>query len=285
MNNRRFRLGRINFTNVWPIYYHFPEARFRDRIELVSQVPTMLNQALAEGEIDASPVSSFAYGANFKDYVLLPDLSVSAGNRVKSILLFHEKPIEEIANGRVMLPTTSATSVNLLKILLEKFHQGRPDYRYAAPSLEEMMQEADAALLIGDDAIRAGWANTKYKVTDLGEEWHRLTGLGMTFAVWVVRKQAAEAAPELINELYEAFLGSKEQGLRDPGEMIAEAADRIGGTEEYWKQYFANLCYDFGPDQWKGLELYYRYAYELGLVHEPVDLQIWGYKSAKRVKQ
>ena len=70
------------------------------------------------------PISSFAYGESFEDYMLYPDLSVSAYGEVNSILLFHEKPLREIANGHIMLPTTSATSVNLLKIILEKFYNG-----------------------------------------------------------------------------------------------------------------------------------------------------------------
>ncbi|GIP37471.1 chorismate dehydratase [Paenibacillus sp. J31TS4] len=274
-NQHKVRVGRIDFTNVWPIFYYFPMERFGEEVELLQRVPTGLNKALAEGTIDMGPISSFAYGEFHRDYVLMPDLSVSAYGPVKSILLFHRKPFEEIVNGTIALPTTSASSVNLLKIVIAKFYGGNPSYFYASPSLDDMMKESDAALLIGDDAIRAGWVDSGYHVTDLGELWRRHTGQWMSFAVWAIRRETIARHPELVKRMYEAFLWSKSKGLDEPEEMIEAAVSSIGGDKVYWADYFRNLCYDFGQPQWQGLELFYRYAWELGLLDEPVKLQIW----------
>jgi chorismate dehydratase len=122
MNNQdnRIRIGRINYTNVWPIYYYFPDLVPKDEFEIIHQVPTGLNKAMAAGEVDMGPISSFAYGESFEQYMLYPDLSVSAFGTVNSLLLFHKKPLSELANGSIMLPTTSATTVNLLKIILQR---------------------------------------------------------------------------------------------------------------------------------------------------------------------
>jgi chorismate dehydratase len=287
MNKREknIRIGRINFTNVWPIFYYFPIRELGSRVEFELQVPTQLNRAMAQGEIDMGPISSFAYGANFEHYFLYPDLSVSAHGRVNSILLFHRKPLQDIAGGRIALPTTSATSVNLLKIILEKFYGGKPEYTYASPSLEDMMKESDAALLIGDDAIRASWAPHGYMVTDLGAEWLKQTGKWMSFAVWAIRKDTAEREPELVARIFNAFLESKRKALSDPSAMIREAKDTIGGTESYWEHYFGNLCYDFGQEQWTGLKLYYDYAWEMGFLPKQVPLQIWSDKTVIRVTE
>jgi chorismate dehydratase len=35
------------------------------------------------------------------------------------------------------------------------------------------------------------------------------------------------------------------------------------------------MSHDFGPDQQKGLSLYYRLAQELGLLDKPAQLRIW----------
>lgn len=277
MNGRSniVRIGKIKFTNVWPIFHYFPLRRLRQFVRFEEQVPTQLNQAMKAGEIDMGPISSFAYGDNHGQYLLYPDLSVSAFGRVKSILLFHREPLEHVAHSRIALPTTSATSVNLLKIILEKFYGGKPEYEYASPSLEGMMSQYDAALLIGDDAIRASWEKHGYRITDLGEEWRRLTGQWMSFAVWAIRKQTAEAHPELVRDIFDAFVESKRRSLADPDGMIREAVTTIGGTEDYWRTYFGGLCYDFGPEQWRGLQLYYDYAWELGFLPDKVPLQIW----------
>jgi chorismate dehydratase len=279
------RIGQINFANAWPIFYNFPHDQFKNEIEFISQVPTSLNQALAKNEIDMAAVSSFAYGQDFSQYVLFPDLSVSAFGEVQSLLLFHQKPLADLGQGTVALPTTSATSVNLLKILLTKFNGIRPQYQYAAPSLNDMMEHADAALLIGDDAIKAKWTNHTYKVTDLGEMWRRATGKWMSFAVWAVRKQVVQEQPELVARIYQAFLYSKHQSLANLKPLIVEAQQTIGGNEAYWQRYFTQLKYDFATEQWEGLQLYYDYAFELGLLQHKVPLQIWQDNKLNRVKE
>jgi chorismate dehydratase len=278
MQARPIRIGQIDFTNVWPMYHYFPLSRFEGRAELIAQVPTQLNEAMKQGRVDMGPISSFAFGVSHDEYLLYPDLSVSAFGAVKSILLFHEKPLDEIADGCFALPTTSATSVNLLKILLEKYMNRKPNYFYSAPKLSEMFPRADGALLIGDDAIRADWANrldNRYMVTDLGELWKQYTGRWMSFAVWAVRRDAIERNPALVSEVYDAFKESKDKTLSDPIPMAEKAMRQLGGTLEYWRDYFANLCYDFSSQQISGLQYYFDHAYELGLLKRPVSLELW----------
>lgn len=282
---RAIRIGRIDFTNVWPLFYYFPLERFRGDVQFVTQVPTQLNEAMAEGRIDIGPISSFAYGEHFEDYMLLPDMSVSAYNQVHSILLFHRKPLSELTGASIALPTTSATSVNLLKIILQKFHQVQPVYHYAAPVLSDMMQYADAALLIGDHAIRESWIEHGWMVTDLAEEWTKRTGQWMSFAVCAIRKQVVIERPELIGSIYQAFMESKSKSLEDLTALVEDARTQIGGTASYWQQYFAALTYEFGPEQQAGLQLYYRYAWELGLLDKEVPIQLWHDKFLTQVTE
>lgn len=283
MSDRPIRVGRIDYTNVWPVFHYFPEMQYAGRVELVQQVPAQLNRGMAEGSIDMGPISSFAYGQHAEEYVLLPDLSVSAWGKVNSILLFHRKPLEEVSRGRIALVNTSATSVNLLKILMERFMGGKPEYFSYPPKLDEMMGQADAALLIGDDAIRASWEKHGYLVTDLGEEWNRLTGCWMSFAVWAIRQETVEREPELVSAIYRSFVESKLKGLADPSGMISRAVETVGGTEEYWRSYFGQLNYDFGKAQWEGLSLYFRHAYELGLLPTNPPIRIWSENTVLRV--
>lgn len=277
MNNARrpLRVGRIDYANVWPVFHYFDPARLNGEIETVRAMPAELNRKLREGEIDISAVSSFAFGLSADDYWLLPDLSVSSLGRVQSLLLFLKKPLAQALNGRIALTTTSATTVNLLKIIVEKFYGGRPTYETADPSLEEMMKEADAALLIGDHAIRASWQNHGYQVMDLGEMWRERTGHWMTYAVWAVRRDAAAANPEAVRDIYREFVRAKGLAARRPEPLIAEAVRRIGGDETYWKGYFDGLSHDFSASQRAGLQLYFRYAKELGLMDKAVTLSEW----------
>jgi chorismate dehydratase len=227
------------------------------------------------GEVDMGAISSFAYGQSHDRYELFPELSVSAKGHVHSLLLFHKKPLDQLDGCTVVLPTTSATTAHLLQIVLDRFVGVRPNYVYAAPSLDTMMKHADAALLIGDDAIRASWSDTPYEVSDMGDLWYRYTGQWMTYAVWAVRKETIEQYPQLVASVHEAFLQSKAKGIADREPIVRHAQAKIGGTLDYWRGYFSNLSHDFGAEQRRGLDLYFRYANELGLLAEPAPIHIW----------
>jgi chorismate dehydratase len=272
---RVLRIGRINFTNVWPVFHYFPVDQFGSSIEVITQVPTELNRNMRDGSIDIGAISSFAYAESHHRYYILPDLSVSAKGSVRSILLFYKDSLDRVKNGRIALTTSSATSVNLLKIILQRFHGGQPEYSFAPPSLHDMMEGMDGALLIGDDAIRASWEQHDYHVLDLGAEWTRLTGNSMTFALWVVQREAVNAMPQLISQVQAAFMDSKKKGHADPTGIISSAIERLGGTPDFWSQYFSDLSYSFSEEQKKGLLMYYHYALELGLLSEAVPLNIW----------
>ncbi|RUS48174.1 menaquinone biosynthesis protein [Cohnella sp. AR92] len=275
LESRPLRIGRIDYTNVWPIFHGFDETRLDCEAEIVYGMPAELNRKLRDGEIDVAAVSSFAYGLNSDQYLLLPDLSVSASGTVQSLLLFLKSPLEKVRFGKIMLASTSATTVNLLKIVMEKFFGGQPEYEVAEPNLEAMLEKADAALLIGDHAIRASWEDHGYRVLDLGELWNAWTGLGMTFAVWAVRRDAAKLRPEAIASIYRELSVCKRRNASDREPIIREAVRRIGGTPSYWQGYFDGLSHGFGAREQAGLSLYFQYALELGLMDAPVLMERW----------
>lgn len=266
-------LGRIDYANAWPIFFHFREEQLGGRVNLSTQVPSRLNEALQKGELDVAAISSFAYAQNSDDYVLLPGLSVSAEDRVNSILLFMKRPLEQVLRGTIAMTDTSATSVNLLRILMQEYYGATPQYKTTAPSLDDMLEIADAALLIGDTAIKASWRQTGCEVIDLGALWRRWTGHGMTFAVVAARKDIARRQPQLMSELHDALLDSKRRSLDDLEPLITKACRELGGEAEYWRRYFQELNYDFGPSQQAGLSLYLRYARKLGLLNRDVRMQ------------
>lgn len=268
-------LGRIDYANAWPIFFHFREERLGGRVRLSTQVPSRLNAALRERELDVAAISSFAYAQNSEDYILLPGLSVSAEDRVNSILLFLKRPLEEVLRGTIAMTDTSATSVNLLRILMQEYYGATPRYLTTAPSLDDMLDQADAALLIGDTAIKASWRQTGCEVIDLGALWRSWTGHGMTFAVVAARRELALSQPDLLDEVHAALLESKRLSLREPEELVAKACRELGGEPSYWRRYFQELNYDLGPRQLAGLSLYFGYARKLGLLERDVRMEYW----------
>ncbi len=279
------QIGKIEYTNDWPIYQHFDPQELSQPAVIHSDLPANLNRALLEDRLYITPVSSFAYATRSEDFWLLPGLSVSAKNAVGSILLFSRKPIAELGDGTIALTNTSATSVNLLKIILQKRYGFKPEYVSMNPNLGEMMERCDAALLIGDHAIEAARNDSGYIVTDLGQAWKEWTGYGMTFAVFAVNRQFATVYPELVSEVAEQLRASKVRSLNDLTPVIADAQHKMGGDSAYWEHYFRQLWYDFGEQEQQGLGLYFQYAHELGLLDHKVHMQLWTDNTMTRVNE
>lgn len=272
---RPIKIGEISYTNILPVYHFIDRKKLAGKVEWIPQVPAQLNRHMAKGEIDLGPISSFAYAENHANYVVLSDLSISALGPVRSIFLFSKKPLHELKESKIALTNASATSVNLLRIMMEHFMEGKPSYYTMQPDLQLMMQQADAALLIGDDALLGKWKNTGYFVYDLGELWYGKTGMWMTFAVWAVRKETALQRPDLLARVHDAFLSSKLLGLERRDEVIAAARSSFGGSSDFWHTYYSGLSYDLSAEHIKGLEYYYQCAAEIGLLPQPVAVELW----------
>lgn len=284
-SNRKTIIGKISYTNAWPLFYYADPAQLQFPAEMISEVPAVLNEGMKNGNIQIGAISSFAYAEAADKLLLLPDLSVSADGEVRSIMLFSREPVEQIKGGTIALTNTSATSVNLLKILMRKALGVSPEYITTEPDLDHMMDSADAALLIGDNAIRASWDTRGYHVTDLSAWWKSWTGCSMTFAVWAVNRSAVEERPGDMADIAALFEESKRRSLSDLSPLVKEAVSVIGGTPEYWHSYFTNLNYDFDDRKREGLRLYFEYAHELGLLSRKVVPEIWSDTIRMQVKE
>ncbi|WP_138753496.1 menaquinone biosynthetic enzyme MqnA/MqnD family protein [Paenibacillus sinopodophylli] len=283
--NRPITIGRIDYANAWPLFHQLEERFEWNSYEVIKRVPSGLNRLLQAGELDISAISSFSYGQNAKDYVLLPDLSVGSIGKVNSILLFLKEPIERKRPERISLTATSATSVNLLKILMTLRFECEPEYVTAEPDLEKMLEASDGALIIGDQAIHASWKDHGLHVIDLGQLWNEWTGLGMTYAVVAARKEVVQEQPDAVHAVCKALIESKQYNKTNLDPLIVQACKQLGGDTAYWTTYFQSIQYDFGSKLQEGLKLYFEYSKKLGLLSHDVELTFFEDQSAQKVKE
>lgn len=270
----RPRVGHIQFLNCFPLYYGLIEHKVLMDVDLLKGTPTELNRMLKENLLDLAPISSIEYARNFRDLVLLPDISVSCDGEVMSILLFSKVPIEELDGRKVALTNTSATSQALLRILLGRKYRLNPQYFVSPPELGSMLLEADAALLIGDDALRCNYRlKDRLFVYDLGREWKDYTGQAMVFAVWAVRREFAANNLAQLASIKQAFTQSMRFSLQNLGDVSRKAAEWEIFTPDFLEEYFNSLKFDFDSRQQEGLLTYYREASNIGVLGEVPPLQ------------
>jgi chorismate dehydratase len=249
----RPRLGHIQFLNCLPLYYGLVKSDAVLDVELVKAAPRDLTHMLLDGELDIAPIPSIEYARNAEQFVLLPDIAISSAGEVQSILLLSKEPVEGLDGATVALTDTSRTSQVLARVLLARHWGVFPEFAEMPSDLGSMMREADAALLIGDDALRAYWQTTDLLKYDLGTEWTAWTGLPMVYAVWAVRREFAEERPEAVAEVGNALDGSLAY-CRANLEAISEYAARWEAFPvSYFHSYFEALQFRFEPAYREGL--------------------------------
>ena len=163
------RIGQISYLNVVPFFHFLSDTGFCG--EIVRGVPSQLNRMLADGRIDACPSSSFEYGLHADDYLLIPGQSVSSIGPVYSVLLFCPAPLETLHGQEFAITGESATSVNLLKVLLREFVGfTQVDCRIPKEPVEALLERGTPSLLIGDRALAAARNYSgKGQIVDLGD--------------------------------------------------------------------------------------------------------------------
>jgi chorismate dehydratase len=270
----RTRVGHIQFLNCLPLYWGLAHSGALLDVELTKDTPDRLNDALVAGELDIGPISLVEYLRHADDLLVLPDLAIGSDGPVLSVVLVSSVPLEKI--GSVALGSTSRTSVLLAKLLLEGQYGLSPTYTVMPPDLGVMMREADAAVVIGDVALRATLFDAQrlaLQVLDLGAAWREVSGLPMVFALWAARRDYAERHPEQVKLVAEAFRGSLDLALSRVEDVARDAARWEAFDAEQLARYFTTLDFRLGPRQQDGLREFARQAAAAGATPPFSDIE------------
>jgi len=274
--NKKLRIGEISYSNCTPIYSTLKKRFDCSGYEFVPGDPATLNAMLASGEIDVSASSSIEYARHCGEYLIIPDISISADGEVRSILLFSGKPIERLDGEMVAVSSASATSAVMLKALLKGRYGIDANYVARKPELVTMLEGCAAALLIGDEALKERKAlpeGSGMHVYDLGLLWREFTGLSFVFALWMVREDTAIRSPALVNRLAGDLSAAKELAARDFDDIAREAPEAswmgAGELADYWRL----ISYDLGEGHIMGLKMFFRMAHDLGEVRGCPELR------------
>jgi chorismate dehydratase len=253
------KLGVVPYLNALPLYHTL---RDLPEVQIVAAVPSQLAPMLNRGECDLAliPVVEHFRGVG---EMIISNSCIGCTGPVRSVLLFHRVPIEQVQT--VALDTSSRSSVALLQVVLHDLWGFSPRYRKAAPDLETMLREHDAALLIGDNALLAAQDVTPdIRVLDLGAAWQQLTGLSFVFAAWVSRRGLKESA-----ELAALLDNARQEGVRQSDEIARQAAQTSPVPQQVIESYFRqSIEYSMTAAHRMGLEEFRARCERNGLLRE-----------------
>jgi chorismate dehydratase len=256
------RLGHIEYSNCLPVHAPLLTGDVPAAIRIVRGVPTRLNEDLSAGRIDVAPCSSIEYARHADRYRILPGLAIGSCGAVGSIVVESTVPLAALHGREIAVPTASATSIVLLRILLEQ--------RYGvAARLVPFAQEtgpdpiddgAAAALRIGDPAlVRASPAGRQHH--DLGALWTEWTGLPFAYAVW--QTPLGENRDDELATLHAALLRARAYFVAHVREYATRYASQLMPADRlltYWQ----SLRYALDAPMRAGLRRFFDAASELG---------------------
>ena len=288
-NVPRLRISVVQYLNTAPLVYGFTHGPLRGKYELSFTVPSECAEALRSGAADVAIIPSIEY-QRIDGLVMLPDIAIASKNEVRSLLVIAKRPIGGVR--KIALDCSSRTTQAMVRILCAEHWKIAPEFRELPPNLQEMLQEADAALLIGDPALRlsvalkaggwlgpegetvsqgrlAGIANAeRLHVYDVVQEWRRMRNLSAVLAVWGMRREAADA------EVIADFTASRDYGMARIAEISEEASRELNLPAPTLASYLTwNIDFSLNGENRRGLEHFYARCAALGLIakRKPIE--------------
>jgi len=258
----------VSYLNTVPLVWGLqrsPERALRDTFDLRFALPSTCADQLASGEADIGIVPVIEMARQGLDY--FPGTGIACHGPVRSILLVSKVPFREIRT--LATDSGSRTSAMLSQVILAEKFGVRPRVFSHPADLAEMLGKADAALLIGDAALRIDPASLPFETPalqtlDLGAEWVAMTGLPMVFAVWAGRRDWM-SRKEIIREAHgQLFLESLRYGLAHMDDIVAaEAPARQFSTEVVRRYLTHHIVFELGEKDYEGMRLYIQHALRL----------------------
>src|SRR3989454_12341300 len=252
------RMAASSYLNTAPLIWSFIQGSQRGAVELsTDKAPARCAEMLASGEVDVALVPVIEY-QRLSDILIIPDVCVGSRSAVRSVVLATKlNNLKKVK--RVALDDSSRTSVALVKIIFRQFLGFEPEWQTTRPDLRSMLQHSDAALIIGDPAMKI--PRDQFRVFDLAALWHEFTGLGFVFAMWVMRKDSVERIRSI------DFAAARDEGLANLDRVIADYPHPVNLTQDEVKTYLIqNIVFGVDEEMQKGLLLYFALAQKHKLI-------------------
>jgi predicted solute-binding protein len=259
------KLSIVYYLNALPLSWGFLHGEERKLFDLDLSPPSRCADLLADGDVDAGLIPAIEY-QRIGGLRIVANLSVASKEAVRSVLLLSKVPAQQIRT--VAADSSSRTSVCLLQILLRARFKANPAIESHRPDLSAMLAKNDAALIIGDAALKSTVGDLfRY---DLATEWRALTGKPFVFAFWGVRESAKLPDPS-------AFLTSFAYGQTHSEEIVEEQTQQLQLPAELIRTYITrNIDYSLDEENLSGLRQFYELAREFRLIEAVRELEFVG---------
>ena len=248
-----------SYLNSAPLIWSFQHGSHRDAVQLVTDAaPARCADLLARGDVEAALVPVIEY-QRIRNIQIVPDVCVGSHSAVRSVVLVSK--FDDLTRIRkVALDVSSRTSQALVRIIFREFLGFEPEWRSSSPDVHAMMENNDAALVIGDPGMKIPLDDLR--VFDLAGVWHSFTGTGFVFAMWMVADSAARSVDVC------DFARVRDEGLEEIEHIIDQYEKQLSLSRQEIRDYLTdNIAFQIDENLAKGMQLYF----ELAAKHELIE--------------
>jgi chorismate dehydratase len=275
------KISIVKYLNAVPLAWGILEGPQKPSFDAVLSTPAECAEQLSRGSVDIGLIPSIEF-QRIKGSRIVPGPAVASLYQVRSVILVSVVPLWKIRT--VACDNGSRTSVALTRIIFSEFYHTHPDFRPAEPNLASMLAQNDAAVLIGDNALKFMEENDRpnldsqkpilrlgsepLEVFDLAERWRFLTGLPFVFAFWAVRDGFKDA--EVVNTLK----ASRDYGVANIPAIVARYSEHLQMKQPFLRDYLEkNVHYYMDQSCLEALQLFYEKAARVGAIKSVRSLQ------------
>jgi chorismate dehydratase len=168
----KLRISVVQYLNTAPLVLGFTHGALQGKYDLSFTVPSQCAEALRTGAADVAIIPAIEYQRIVSQGIgltILPALAIASKERVRSLLILSKVPIRQAR--RIALDRSSRSTQALTKILAARRWQIAPEFVQADPDPAAMLADADAALVIGDVALRIAIAAETHVTPGPDGEW------------------------------------------------------------------------------------------------------------------
>lgn len=245
----------VSYLNTVPLVWGMLHGPQREDCRLSFCLPSECADRVHQGLDDLGIVPVIE--VQRQGLLTVPGAGIACTGPVRSILLVSNRPPARIRT--LAADIGSRTSVALAQWLLRTRFDANPAIVSMAPSLPEMLRRSDAALLIGDAALRLQPDQLPYHVIDLGQLWVETTCLPMVFAVWAGKPHIVE--PLLAKGMEDTLMRSLTFGINNMNTIVETESRSRGFSPDLIRHYLTHhISFLIGEPERKGLELFLHHA-------------------------
>lgn len=243
----KIKTSAVSYLNAKPFIEGLRQTGLLNEMDLSLEIPSKTAMRLLHGDVQLGLVP-VAVIPQLPQAHIVSNYCIGAVGEVKTVCLYSQVPLSDIQC--ILLDYHSRTSVNLVRILCQKYWHISPEFVSAELGFEANIAKTTAGVIIGDRTIE--WGKKFEYAYDLSGEWFRFSGLPFVFAAWVSTKPLPNVFIDKLNDAFAAGMTAIPKIAQEYRTIYDPSFD----IEEYLTKY---ISYSFDDKKRQGLQQFFEY--------------------------